>query len=523
VDESPPLVRYFQTVRAHIRLIVACVVVCLVAAIVYVQVAPRSYTATSEMVVNPASADDTLLFDLPVLHSTGDPTQDVLTAASLLHAPDIAAATIRSLHLHTTTGDLLGKISIVPFGQSNIVSISADASSPSLAQRIADAYATEAVAVRTAALHKAIAVSLPGLRATVARLPTAEAQASGGLGQQLSQLEQLQSAPDPTVGVSSTALLPGSPTSPKRTLSIGAGLLVGLLLGIGTAFGLDALDPTVRREEQLRIRFGYLPVLARIPHREGTARPGPLTPLDLPSQALEQYRQLRASLNVRSGSERGSAFLLTGTTPGEGKTTSAINLAAVLAQSGLDVILIEGDLRRPTIGRVLNTNRTTSTESVLDGRVGLAEALQEVRLGPARFRLLAARGHSADHANRLTSTVADELVESARALADVVIVDSPPLTAVVDALAFAATVDRVVLAVRIGHTKLSKLSEATELLETQGAPMAGVILIDVPHVQDFVYGYTLEHEASAWRGAEPVSGEAMPARIAHSRRSASSP
>lgn len=516
--EPAAVTRYFETIRTHVKLIVLCVIITTIAAALYVKVSPRSYTASSQVVVNPAATSDTVLFSLPVLHSSGDPTQDVLTAASLLHTPQIAQATINALHLHTSPGALLGKTSIVPEDQSNILSVSVSSSNPSQAQRIANTYATEAVAVRTAALHQAIAVILPGLKTSVAQLPPAERVGTGTLGDQLNQLEQLETSPDPTVSVSAAATLPTSPTSPKTKLSILAGILVGLLIGIGAAFAIDALDPRVRREEQLRERFPRAPVLARVP-RAGRSRPGPLTPVDLPPAALEQYRTLRTTLMTASEAE-GQAYLLTGTAPSEGKSTSAINLAAVIAQTGARVILIDADLRRPAIAPALGLREFFGTEQVLSGEIDLAHALEDLRFGSSRCQVLAAHGYSVEQADRLSRTAAAELVDAARGLADVVVIDSPPLATVIDALPFAQAVDQVLITVRTGHTKLSKLEEVCELLARQGTYPTGFVLIGVHQQRDaYGAGYYLPTTATGMRDAtskhEPPP---LPLGRSHSRR-----
>ncbi len=506
--------RYYRTIREHLRLIAACVVVTLLAAVAYVEVAPRSYTAESQLLINPAGQQDTLLFSLPVLHSTGDPAQDVLTASGLITTPQVAAGVIQTLHLHTTPSALLGEVQATPLAQSNIIAVEASDSSAARAQLIANAFASETVAVRTAALHRAISVQIPGLTARVAALPPGDRSAAGSLGDQLNRLEQLLQSNDPTISFSSAATLPSAPTSPRKSLSLAAGLLVGLLIGIGGAFAFDALDPRVRREEQLRERFSRIPVLARIPRVGRKERPGPLTPLDLSGPALEQYRTLRATLSAGAStraaargtrassvdpraSGKSQAYLITGSAPSEGKTTTAISLAAVLAQGGGSVILLDADLRRPTIASAFGVTDFYGTEQVLNGDVSLTRALVPVQLGSSSIRVLAAHTHSAELADRLSVAAIRQLVGEAKNQADFVVIDSPPLIAVPDALPMTQVVDELVVAVRVGHSRLNSLADLWELLGQQGISPTGIVLIGVPEQHGYEYAYPMAQD-HAW-------------------------
>ena len=184
-----------------------CTLVTVIAAAVYVALAPRTYTAEAELLVNAAPPVNTILFDLPVLHQSGDPTQDVLTAANLVTTPQVAIAVIRSLRLRTTTTAVLNKVQATPVGQSNIVAVQATAGSPQQAEALANAFITKTIAVRTAALHAAVMLQIPSLKAQVAALPRAQRNGSGSLGDELSQLEALQSATDPTLGIAAAAQL----------------------------------------------------------------------------------------------------------------------------------------------------------------------------------------------------------------------------------------------------------------------------------------------------------------------------
>jgi polysaccharide biosynthesis transport protein len=469
---SRGLARYYQTVLEHWRLVIGCVVVTLAAAVIYVVLTPKTYQAEAQMLVAPVSSDNTALVGLPVLHATSDPTRDVLTATTLITTPQIAAGVIQALHLSESPTKLLQKVTAVPVGQSNLVAIQATASSARRAQVLANEFAHQVVVTRSAALRTAVANVLPGLKAQLATVPPADRTGVGSLGDQVQQLEQMQAGGDPTITFASPATLPSGPSSPKTKLALLAGLIGGLIIGIGAAFAFDAFDPRLRREQQLRELFD-LPVLARMP-REPLRREQPLLPGDLSFGATEAFRTLRAMVTSR-GSPR--AVLVTGSSTAEGKTTTAINLAAALAQGGSHVILIEADLRRPSIAAALQITPKTGTEDVLVNTGELDEALTPVSTDDALVAVLPVRRSSEHLADRLTFAAARRLIGRAKELADFVVVDAPPLTAVIDALPFAEAVDDILIVARIGSSNLNRLSQLNELLLDQGTAPTGFVVV----------------------------------------------
>jgi Mrp family chromosome partitioning ATPase/capsular polysaccharide biosynthesis protein len=454
--EEEGLKRYVETIRERIWLVVIALVVTTGAAILYVATAQKTYEATSQLLVTPTPATDPVVASLGLLVESSDPTRDIETATQLVKTPQVAALVKTELHSPESTQGLLSMITSSPVAQSNLVAVQASANSADEARDLANSFAKSTVQERTNAFQDEVNARLQQLQNS----PTA--------GKDVQELQALQGAPDPNFRVATVAETPAGPSSPRPLLSIAAGIFAGLVLGIGGAFLSQTLDPTLRREAQLR-RLYRLPILARVPRQGGRrGRREPLGPRRLAPAGAEAYRTLRATVAQRHVVEGkgGQVVLVTGPSAGEGKSTTAVNLASSLSLTGKDVILIETDLRRPSLGPVLGMEPSKGgVVSVLIENTRLATALtSSSTYGPNLRVLLADQIGTGWITDLFSIPAADAMVKEARRLADYVVIDSPPLNEVVDALPLARQADDVLIVVRLGTTRLDRLNQLAELL-----------------------------------------------------------
>ena len=496
--EQQGLQRYLETLRERWWMVVLAVIIATAAAIAYVVTAEKQYEAEADLLVTPVSSSDTLLGQLGLIRESTDPTRDVETASRLTTTVDVAERVREELGLSESARDLLDDVSAEPVAQSNIVAVSARAGTPERAQELANAFAEGVVEDRTEQLHDQIEEVLPGLRDG-----GGPASAEETVDEQIARLEALSAGPDPTIRVETLADLPTDPVSPRPVLSIAGGLLAGLVLGVAMAFGSQVLDPRLRREDQLR-RLYRLPILARVPTEKRRVRGGPIGPRQVTPAVAEAYRTLRGTLSMVGGRWRKSsrALLVTGASPGEGKTTTAINLAASLALAGNHVILIEADLRRPAIGPAVGIRPQRGIVSVLLGNSRLEDTLVTSEAHGPNFGFLLADHEGGWIPELFSLPTAEKLVEDARRLADYVVIDSPPLTEVIDALPLAKAVDDVLVVVRVGRTRLDRVTRLGELLAESGIRPAGFAVVGTSRPGRGDYSYYAEGRGSNGRPAE---------------------
>ena len=474
---------YVEVIRDRRRLIISCVLIVTLFAGAYAKLASTSWKAESHLLITPVNAEPSLV-GLGLITNSGNPTGDVSTAASLVTTTEVADLAAVNVG-HTTGSAILGQVAAVPVAQSNVVAITATAPTAARAQAIANAFALGTVKSRTRKLHRQLEAIIPTIKAQVEALPAAQRTGQGSLGERLSTLKTLLAGPDPTVSVESLAQFPSSPSWPRTKLSVIAGFIIGLVIGLGSAFALENLDPRVRREETLR-RIFRLPVLARIPRERRSASHLPMRPGEISPSAQESYRMLRVALGARSHENGTRSIMITGSTRSEGKSTVALNLAATLAFAGHRVILVEADLRRPSLGGALNLRvkrGKRGTTGVLMGEVSLKDALIPVTELSENLDVLLVEQSVPYLADGLLAS-SDEIVTQGNPIADYIIFDAPPVTEVSDALPLSQHVDDVLIVARLGHSRADQLVNLGEMLSRQGVRPSGLVVVS----DDFAQG-----------------------------------
>jgi capsular exopolysaccharide synthesis family protein len=303
-----------------------------------------------------------------------------------------------------------------------------------------------------------------------------------------------------------SAFPPAEPIRPKKFLYISVGLIAGVFLGIGLAFVAEGLDSSIKRAEDIE-RFIAAPTLAVIPSEETLGTSGrswlkgqrigasngngrvELAVLERPSSALaEAYRTLRTSLLLSTASKPAQVLLVASTQPQEGKTCTTLNLSLALAQRGRRVLVIDADLRRPGLGELVGSGNGKGLSDVLAGACTFREAVKQLESQPSLW-VLPAGPLPSNPAELLSSSSMEDLLREARRDFEHVVLDSPPLLMVSDAVILSNLADGVVLVVESGVTNRSAVARAYKVLQIAGAKVLGVVLnkLDVRH--DGYYGY----------------------------------
>lgn len=285
------------------------------------------------------------------------------------------------------------------------------------------------------------------------------------------------------------APVPGAPTSPKPVRNVAAACVVGLMLGVGLAFLREQLDDSVTSREDLRRALPHLPVLGSIPVVERWRSEGRSVVLgsleEATSPAAEAFRALRTSVRFLGVQRPLRTIQVTSPSLGEGKTTVTANLAAVLAASGERVVIVDGDLRRPSVHRLFGLDNRIGLTSVFLEEASLDDALH--RAPGTGFVVLPSGSIPPNPSELLSAKRMAELLFHLQERFDVVLVDSPPVLPVTDATVLAAWVEATLLVARAGVTTSTQLRQSVDLLRQIDAPIKGTILNQVQ--PEMTYGY----------------------------------
>ncbi|MET0650227.1 MAG: polysaccharide biosynthesis tyrosine autokinase [Pyrinomonadaceae bacterium] len=317
------------------------------------------------------------------------------------------------------------------------------------------------------------------------------------------------------------ARVPREPIGPPRVRNIIVALLLSIGLGVGLAFLLDYLDDTLKSVEDVD-RHLHLPTLAIIPAPREARRllgrnapepePGANTALalvsDVRSPVAEAYRHLRTSLLLSSAGQPPKTVLVTSSQPSEGKTTTAVNIATMLAQTGADVLVLDCDLRRPRVHAHFGLPNTKGVTNYLSGETNVSELVQTYDKLP-NLKVISSGPIPPNAAELLGS---DEMRKLLYVLAENfthIIIDSPPAISFTDASILSTMVDGVMLVVHGGRSSRAVVRRAKQQLQDVGAHLFGIVLNNVKlEGTDYYYysgyysGYYAGEEEGVPEGAE---------------------
>jgi capsular exopolysaccharide synthesis family protein len=234
------------------------------------------------------------------------------------------------------------------------------------------------------------------------------------------------------------------------------------------------------------IRITHLPLVGYIPEAENPSDGRPLVARLPRSPAADGFRALRANLELSGFPGECKTLLVTSADPGDGKSFVVGNLAAILAQAGKQVIVLDADLRKPQIHHILGVPNEIGLQYVIRGNVSIQDAM--VAGGDGIKGVITAGPQSELLVDVLTGSAIESLIYSIKKAADLVIVDSPPVF-VADAITWASKVDGVLFVVRPGHTHAESARLAAERLQQAGAKVVGVVVNSIP-IRNPGYGYS---------------------------------
>ncbi|WP_210509036.1 polysaccharide biosynthesis tyrosine autokinase [Naasia sp. SYSU D00057] len=456
--------RYLLALRKHWAVLVGLTIVGGLLAGLYAATQPVLYQATSSVFLSTQRGETT-----QELVQGGTYTLDsVQSYADLAVMPKVLDPVIDELGLDTTVEKLATQIETDIRLNTVIIEVTATADSAEGAAELANAI-TDSLALAVADV----------------------APKTGG------------DNPQPAVSLQSVAeaQAPSAPFSPRYFFLIASGAALGLLLAIAYAVIRDLFDTRFRTEDEAKAAAAATgaPFLGGVERRHGQNLPHLVILAEPNGRAAEDYRRLCTNLEFAGVDRRVRSMTVTSALPGDGKTTTALNVAGAIAERGHRVLLVDADLRRPAVAAYVNIEGSVGLTNVLLGGVSAEDAIQQV----GTFDVLPSGTTPPNVTQVLSSESMARLFAELQARYDYVVVDSPPVLAVPDALTIAHLTDGALIVARQKVTRSKQLAEAAQSLTFVGANVLGVVLNGVARRATSSYGYeTVERgDESALRPA----------------------
>jgi succinoglycan biosynthesis transport protein ExoP len=438
---------YLNVLRKRWATILVTVVVTVIAAVAILLSITPMYRASSQVYVA-VGGGTSLNAMIQGNHFT---VGKVKSYAALTTSPRVLEPVIEDLGLDETVTSLAGSVVAEQPSDTVLITITVSDSSPDLAAQTANAIA------------ESLAVVVP------------ELERSAG-----------ETAASVTISRIRDATVPSAPVSPNTTLTIALGFLLGAFVGVGLAFLREVLDTKIRTQGDVQ-KLTDSSIIGTITFDEEAAD-HPLIVQESPhAPRAEAFRRLRTNLQFLEVAGGPGIFVITSAVPGEGKSTTSINLAITLADAGSRVLLVDADLRRPSVSHYLGLEGSVGLTTVLIGRVKYEDAIQS--WGASNLDVLLSGQVPPNPSELLGSQSMAALLAELGDAYDVVIVDTAPLLPVTDGAILAKMTGGAVVVVGAGILHRPQLTEALGTLHTVGAKVLGLVVNRLAPTERAGYGY----------------------------------
>ena len=445
------LADYLRILRRRWRLIVATVLLVVVAAALITWRTTPQYQSSTQLFISTSASSSAEAYQGNLFSS-----QRLASYADLTTGTELATRVASATGSDLAPKELAAKVTAQASPDTVLLTISVTDPDPEEAQQLTQAYGDELVAL-VAELETPPGQSRPVLKGTIV----------------------------------DAASLPGGPISPNVLRNLALAFVLGLLLGVGLAVVRELLDTSAKSADDVTATL-EAPILGTFAFDPEVSKRPLLTELSSHEPRAEAYRVLRTNLSFVDIDAESKAIVITSSLPGEGKSTTAVNIALALQQAGERTLLIDGDLRRPQAASLLNLDGAIGLTTALVGKVTATDVILTHSSG---LHVLAAGTVPPNPAELLQSQAMAGILSELRAAYDVIIFDAPPLLPVTDAALIASQVDGAVLVVRHGRTTREQLASARERLTAVGASTLGAVFNMVPkkgrgdYGSGYGYGY----------------------------------
>ncbi len=442
---------YLDVIRRRLWLVVGVASAAIAVAVLLSFLSAPTYRAQMKIVIGQGQS----LFQVPNGNAIAPFTA---TMSDLLESNIVAASVIDSLKLDTTPEKLLKKLSVSINPQTAVITAHYDDRKPERAQRILQHIGL----VFSQLVHQRFGQEVVATNGAVPQAP-----------------------------ITATIFDPAHPlpdrVSPKPVRNVIVAAFLGTILGLLSAFLRDHFDRSIRTREEVERAFG-LPVIAQIPFEKGDSDQRRKVSWDGLGETAEAYRALRANLEYLSIRRPVRSILITSATPEQGKTTVAANLGVALARSGASTVVIEADLRRPRLAAALSQPGSgPGLTSLLVGAADLVSGVRDIPLPagsegarpPGRCSFIPSGPMPPNPSELLASAPMHDLLARLSATYEYIVIDSPPVLLVADALELARSVDGAIVVVRRDKASTDQAAEFRTTVERLGIDVLGAVFTDV--------------------------------------------